>query len=550
MGTKPEPTCFVQAQEAEEMLRRLEQDLTTKDTKDRAGAIRLVKELIKAFRHLEVPEGVPLTIETGPKEDEDRKNWEVRITAGDPVVGGKVFIPGPSFGSFDNNRRAFENVFKAFFLEFGCPHFDFHRLKKPKRLRAQLIRQQTGPRLPPALARLPVIPASTGGTTSASSFWQQRLAHGHAQLRTPDGLRKAIQMCDAALAGDPACFHAQALRFLCLAAMHESGYEIPKPHSFRRSLRDLERAQTIPEAAEPLFHFALAVAAVHGNRDFREAANRFHAGEVVGENRCFAGRQFKAEFLLAQGLHDEAIRVVQADLNGEPDSSPLHYAKVVRILSWSSRTADAIKWLDEATVLDKNGAALDLARAHHCAEQARTELALLAQEDPPSVPTKPQLDRVKGHIVGGLAALDQAFSRQRGEYEEDPDGTRQPTVLWLTERACLLAAGRGIDPAWDAEARSCYDKVLERRERYKEFPLYFLAVLHCQFGHLGKAMDVLEAAERHDCPRVLFFRVDPRLAPLRAASAYQERLRDLDRLIFANALPECCFRPQPVSVPV
>ncbi|HXH05551.1 MAG TPA: tetratricopeptide repeat protein [Vicinamibacterales bacterium] len=300
--------------------------------------------------------------------------------------------------------------------------------------------------------------------------------------RTEEGLRRAIECFNAAIAADPRdalAYVGLADAFTLLGTVVYGAFR--RRDVWPRARAAAERALDIdPQLAEA--HASLAFIAFRHDWDWAAAERGFRRAIELNPHYATA-RQWFAYFLSTRGRHAEALREIREAQQLDPLSLPIATG-AGRLLYFAGRYAEAAAECRKAIEIDATFAAawLDL----------------------------------------GLVYL------QLGEFDQAIEALQRAVDLSGGGHIPLVHLGHACAVSGHLErARAIREEVRRLSARLDIAPAD-LAVLHLGFGETADALACLQRAYDERDGFMVLLKVEPLLAPLRAEPVFQDLLRLLD----------------------
>jgi len=312
----------------------------------------------------------------------------------------------------------------------------------------------------------------TSSSEAHRLYLQARYFHNK---RSPEGMQRAKQYYERAIAVDNSFAHAHAYLALCLMNLYERGMGQAEP---RQQIRIAERAVQLNDrlaVAQAILGFIKLVY----EWDHVEAGARLERS-IELDSRLPMARQFHGVYLLARGRAREAV-----------DETKVAVA------------------LDPATLHMRSQLARALYLAHRYDEAVAVSYDILKVDE----------KFIQAWVWFGLSRSQQGRHREAVDALErarDLDGGKIETMSALGYAYAL--AGRGDDAL----------RILELFDSRKEtlfFP-YYLAVIHAGLGDRSAALDLIEVAYRiHDPAFMIRIALDPKFDSLRDDPAFKLMLQ-------------------------
>lgn len=323
----------------------------------------------------------------------------------------------------------------------------------------------------------PEAPAGPGSSVDSAAH-----AYMHGRFfwskRTPDGVRKALDYFQQAVAADPTYAPAHAGIADCYAIWGGRLIDTPPDQAYPRARAAAEKAlQLNPSLAEA--HATLAVIRFEHDWDFAGADRDFrHAIELKPDYAV--AHQWYAEFLASMGRHQEALVEIRRALALDPFSRSVNlvYGQILMY----SRDYDA----------------------------AIAQFRALTEMEPDFLEPYAHLNRI--YLQQGK---DKEFARyfllwaeRAGFVENELEGYR-------------LAYDRGDIPGLLRERKRV---LLLQSDRYYRAP-YIVARIHALLGERAEALQWLEKAMRQRDDFITHITVDPEFDALRHDPRFQQLLQ-------------------------
>jgi serine/threonine-protein kinase len=301
----------------------------------------------------------------------------------------------------------------------------------------------------------------------ARYYWNQR---------TTDGLQKAQQLYEQALAADPNYALAYAGLADCYNMLANYNALPPRqafPKARAAALRALELDGSLAEA-----HAALALGAYIYDWDWLTAEQEFKRALALNPGYASA-HQWYSTFLVVRERPREAIAAARRTQELDPFSLIIN-AHLGRILYYTGRYKEAVMQLQKTLELDPNFFA------------ARRYLGQVYEE--------------QGQAEKAIAELSQALTHSGG------------SALVKAELGHAYAvAGK------QAEAR----RIISELQTVATLSPYHLAAIHAELGEKDAAFAALQKALDERADRMSYLNVDPRLKPLRNDPRFSQLLRSI-----------------------
>jgi serine/threonine-protein kinase len=298
------------------------------------------------------------------------------------------------------------------------------------------------------------------------------------EQRTPASLMRSLDYFKLASTLDPSYAEPWAGMADAYIALGVPAFGPLPPLEARRlakeaALNALERDHDLAEA-----HTSLAFAAYFQDWDWTAAEVRFKKAISLNPQYALAHHWY-ADYLLAMGRYDEAMREIRRAQQLEPLSLPVH-RDIAWHLFFQRRYDEAIAQLEETLRMDPAYAPAHTLMARALAEQGRYAEAIEhVRRAEPSLPAKTYLS---------FLAYVQALSGDR--------------------------------PAAERSLRE-----IDAVQGY--VPPYYLALVYTALGQGDRAIRELQRGVREQDATVVNLKTDPRFDPIRGAPGFQDVLKTL-----------------------
>jgi TolB-like protein/DNA-binding SARP family transcriptional activator len=295
--------------------------------------------------------------------------------------------------------------------------------------------------------------------------------------RTSDGLRRAIEYFEQAVAREPDYARAHAALGDAYAVSAFYDY-LPPREAYPRAEEAARRAMQLdPALAEP--HATMGYVHTYYHLDGPRAEDSFKRAIAAAPGYSTA-HQWYANLLTVTGRFDDAEREFRAAQEADPLSVIAQAA-----LGWSFYFAG---------------------RYEAALEQCRRTLAL-----------KPDFELA--HLWGGWALQELGRPVEAREWVERAVELSHGGVLARLGLGYVL--GRSGSDADREGARAIVHEMESRRARGEYVPAYEVAKVHLALGERAMALRWLERAVDDRSHSLAFLRVDPQLAPLRGDPGFE-----------------------------
>jgi tetratricopeptide (TPR) repeat protein len=317
-----------------------------------------------------------------------------------------------------------------------------------------------------------------GQTANREAYQLLLKGRFHANKRSEDGLRKAVQLYEQAIGIDPG----YALAYSGLADCHQllALYSMVPPRegmpkAKAAALKALELDDRLAEA-----HTSLAYVKLAYDWDWAGAQQSFQRAIEIDPNYPTAHHWY-AEYFTIVGRYDEAVEQARRAQELDPLSLPIQ-----RDLAWHHYFA---RRYDEA-----------IAQLHRTLE--------LNPDYPPALTLLGRAHEQKGDLEPALAAFQHAIRLRDG-----------PVLRTFLGHAYAVSGRR-------AEALRVLAEVQAGSQRAPVEP-YYLAALLTALGERQRALDALDQAYQERFYLMAYLKVDPRLDPLRGDPRFERLLKQV-----------------------
>jgi TolB-like protein len=298
-------------------------------------------------------------------------------------------------------------------------------------------------------------------TDDATAYQMYLRGRYHWNQRSPEGLRKAVEYFNQAVAADPA----YALAYAGLADTYNlmSFFNILPPREAmpRAKAAAAKALQIDPNLAEA--HISLGYSAYMFDWDWEASTRHFDRALALNREAVMNSNSYPF-YLSVAGRHDEAVRVARAAVESDPVSASVSHTLVVQ-LALARRVDEAIEESWRTLEIDPN-----FAVAHD--------------------------------VLGSLLA-------SKGRHQE---------ALAESQKAVVHAQHGQPDAA-----RRIIGELAAVSGRYT--PALAFAVVHLGLGERDQAIDWLEKAYEERYNRLAYLRREPVWDPLRPDPRFQDLVR-------------------------
>jgi eukaryotic-like serine/threonine-protein kinase len=314
-------------------------------------------------------------------------------------------------------------------------------------------------------------------TDDANAYQMYLRGRYHWNQRSPEGLQKAVDYFNQAVAADPA----YALAYAGLADTYNliSFFNLLRPREAmpRAKAAAAKALQIDPNLAEA--HISLGYSAYMFDWDWEASTRHFDRALALNREAVMKSNSYPF-YLTVAGRHDEAVRVAKAAVESDPVSASVSHTLVVQ-LALANRVDEAIDESRRTIEIDPN-----FAVAHD--------------------------------VLGLLLAT-------RGRHQEALAESRKAVAL--NPISPMYKADLGYTHAQlgerDAARRILGELAAVSGQRYT--PALAFAVVHLGLGERDEAIDWLEKAYEERYNRLAYLRREPVWDPLRPDPRFQDLVR-------------------------